>query len=252
MRKSTLIVALAAALVFIGTGCDTLVTLDKPNVSTEAVSTGATLRLTWTAITDAKSYKITTDDSIYTTTSTSFDVASPTSEIKVVAVNGNDESDPATIDCKVVETATFEVYGISDPDTTHRSAFGFNADGSMTSYSITQANYAAMDFYADDVNFTVMTLVNPGDQSWNAKGNATAVSASTVYDDCNLAPAPGTYDTQQSIENGGVYFLWLDRTNNSWDATDNYAKAKVVSIQGPLVTLKVGYQKIAGLRWLVN
>jgi len=252
IRKSTLIVALAAAMLFVGTSCDTLVTLDKPNVTTEAINAGGTLRLTWTAVTDAASYEITTDDSTFTTTTTSFDVETATGTIEVRAVNGSDKSDPATIDCEVVETLTFEVYGTSDPDTTHRSAFGFNADGTMTAYSITQANYAAMDFYTDDVNFTDITLVNPGDQGWNAKGNATAVATSTVYEDCTLAPPPGTYLTQQSLANGGVYYLWLDRTNNGWDATDNYAKAKVVSIQGPLVTMKVGYQKIAGLRWLAN
>jgi len=252
IRKSTLIVALAAAMLFVGTSCDTIVTLDKPNVTYVAINAGGTLRLSWTAVTDAESYEITTDDSTFTVTSTSFDVESPSANIEVRAVNGNDKSDPYTIDCEVVETLTFEVYGTSDPDTTHRSAFGFGADGSMTSYSITQTNYPAMDFYADDKNFTVMTLVNPGDQGWNAKGNAVAVATSVVYDDCTLAPPPGTYSTQQSIANDGVYYLWLDRTNNGWDATDNYAKAKVASIQGPLVTLKVGYQKIAGLRWLAN
>ena len=106
IRKSTLIVALAAALLFVGMGCDTVVTLDKPNVAYEAVNSGATLRLTWTAITDAKSYEITTDDSTYTTTSTSFDVTTPTGTIDVRAVNGNDQSDPAVIDCKVVETSS--------------------------------------------------------------------------------------------------------------------------------------------------
>lgn len=260
MRKSTLILALAAAVFFIGTACDTLVTLDKPTVSYEALSTdnGGTLRLTWTAITDAKSYKITTDDSIYTTTSTSFDVTSPTSEIKVVAVNGSDESDPATIDCKVVETSSIMLYGISDVDPTHPSGLAFTASGSASAMSLDDANKASLDFVCDDQQATVLPvgMINAGDYGWtqNAKVNALMDAGTTDYDAFSLAAATG-YTTQLATAANGVYALWLS-SSTSWTASDHFCKVKIVSVEqvgsAYKITLNAAYQKIGGLRWLMK
>lgn len=257
MRKNALIVALAAALILLGTGCDTLVTLNRPTVTAEAIGDGGTLRLSWTAITDAKSYEITTDDSIYTTTSTSFDVTSPTSEIKVVAVNGNDESDPATIDCKVVETSSIVLYGISDVDPTHPSGLAFTASGTASAMSLDDANKAALDFVCDDQNVTPVGLVNAGDYSWpqNAKFDAVLDAATTDLDAYTLAAARGNYITQLMIAANGVYALLLT-ASGSWSVNDHFAKAKIVSIEDvggtQKVTLNVAYQKIGGLRWLMK
>lgn len=257
MRKSTLVVALAAALILLGTGCDTLVTLDKPTVTYEAIGDGGTLRLSWTAITDAKSYEITTDDSVYTTTSTSFDVTAPTSEIKVVAVNGSDESDPATIDCKVVETSSIVLYGISDVDPTHPSGLAFTASGAASAMSLDDANKAALDFVCDDVNLTPVGLVNAGDYSWpqNAKLDAVLDAATTDFDGYTLAGARGSYTTQLGIAANGVYALLLT-ASGTWSVNDHFGKAKIVSIEDvsgtQKVTLNVAYQKIGGLRWLAK
>ncbi len=254
MMKSRLILALAAALVFVGSGCNSVVTLEQPTVTTEAISEGGGLRLAWTAVTDAKEYEITTDDSVFTTTSTSFDLTTPSAKVEVRAVSGSDKSDPAIIEAGIIETATVEIYGYSDPDTSHHSGLGFNSDGSVTTYSLAYLNQQSLDFFADDVDFPgSMYLVNPGDKGWNSKGNAVKDAGTTVYDDAKLADAPGTgYITQLAIVSGGVYYLWLDRTNNGWSSDDNFAKAKVLSIAAPLVTMQIGYQKIDGLRWLVK
>jgi hypothetical protein len=254
MRKNALLVIFAVALLFIGTGCDTVVTLEQPTVTTDAINDGGGLRLTWTAITDAKQYEITTDDSVYTTTSTSFDVSSASATVEVRAVNGSDKSDPATIDCGIVETPSIDVYGISESDTTLHTGFAFTSDGNIVTYSLAYVNLAGLDFYADDVAFPgSMYLINPGDKGWNAKGNAVKDAGTTVYDDAKLADAPGTgYITQLATVTGGVYYLWLDRTNNGWSSDDNFAKAKIISIAGPKVTMQVGYQKIDGLRWLAK
>jgi hypothetical protein len=230
------------------------VQLAKPCVTYEAIDLGARLRLTWTGIVDAKSYEITTDDSIFTTTSTSFDVTTPTGLIDVRAVNGSDKSDPATIDCGIVETASIDVYGISESDTTLHAGFAFTSDGNIVTYSLAYVNLAGLDFYADDVAFPgSMYLINPGDKGWNAKGNAVKDAGTTVYDDAKLADAPGTgYITQLAIVTGGVYYLWLDHTNHGWSSDDNFAKVRVILISGTLVTIQVGYQKVGGLRWLVD
>jgi hypothetical protein len=111
-----------------------------PVVVCEAINTGAALRLVWTAVVHAESYEIKTDDSTYTTTSLSFDVTVPTAIIEVRAVNGNKKSDPATIDCRVVQTASLELYGINDPDPNHPSGLAFTTDGSACALSLDDAN----------------------------------------------------------------------------------------------------------------
>ncbi|MBN2465338.1 hypothetical protein JXD38_06915 [candidate division WOR-3 bacterium] len=259
IRKSTLIVVLAAAMLFVGTSCDTLVTLDKPNVSTEAVSTGATLRLTWTAITDAKSYEITTDDSTHTTTSTSFDVSYPTGTIEVRAVNGSDKSDPAMIDCKVVETSSLVLYGITDADPNDPSGLAFTASGSATGLSLDDANKASIDFVCDDAQASVtpVGLINAGDYGWtqNNKVNTLMDAGTTDFDAFELAASTG-YTTQLTTGTNGVYAIWLS-SSTTWTTSDHFAKAKIISVEQPSgtyykVTLRLAYQTIGGLRWLVN
>jgi hypothetical protein len=257
IRKSTLLVALAAALMFVGTSCDTIVTLEKPNVSTEAVSSGATLRLTWTSVTDAKSYEITTDDSTFTTTSTSFDVSTPTATVDVRAVNGSDKSDPATIDCKVVETPSLVLYGKSDANASDPSGLAFTASGSASALSLDDANKAALDFVYDDIVISGGGMVNAGDYVWpqNAKINTLMDVGSTDFDAFNEA-APSGFTTQLLIQANAVYALWLS-SSTSWTTSDHYAKMKIISVEQPggsgsyyKVTLRVAYQKIGGLRWL--
>jgi hypothetical protein len=252
MRKSTLLVAFAAALLLIGTGCDTLVTLDKPNVTYEAINGGAALRLEWTAVTDAESYKISYNGMDTTITGTSIDIGEPTDEIQVRAVNGNDESDPATIDCGLVETASLTLYDRSDPEPTHPSGLAFKSDGKALALSLDDANKADLDFVVD----SMVGLYNAGNYGWaqNSKGNALQDAAVTVFEDATFAPAAGNYWTGQAIAGNAVYYLWLDPTNNNWDDGDHYAKMKVQSWESSTKTLVVmlAYQPIGGLRWLVD
>lgn len=260
MRKNALLVAFVAALLFIGTGCDTIVTLDKPTVSKAALETdkGGTLRLTWTAVTDAQSYEITTDDSVYTTTSTSFDVTTPSATVEVRAVNGNDKSDPAIIDCKVVETSSIVLYGISDVDPTHPSGLAFTASGSASAMSLDDANKASLDFVCDDQQATVLPvgLINAGDYSWpqNAKVNTLMDAGVTDFDAFTLAAATG-YTSQLATAANGVYAVWLS-SSATWTANDHFAKVKIVTIEdvggAKKVTLNVAYQPIGGLRWLAK
>jgi hypothetical protein len=252
MKRMTWLLALAAVVVLVGTGCDQIASLDKPTVVYAAIDNGAALRLTWTAVLDASGYEIKAGDSTWTTTSTSFDVDVPAATVEVRATNGDTKSDPYTIDCGLVETATLAVYGISDVNPDHPSGIGFNADGNAIAYSLVSGNYAALDFYMEDVQLP-MSIVNSGDKGWNAKGNAALEATTTNYDDLMIAGAPNTgYSTQQEIASGGLYSLWLDPTNNGWDVGDHFAKAKVISVTGVMVTWKIGYQPVAGLRWLVN
>lgn len=256
MKTNTWVLALAAAMLFVGVGCDTLVTLDAPTVTATAIDPGTILRLQWTAVADAESYEITTDDSVYTTTGTSFDVESPTKTIEVRAVAGDDESDPATVNCKVVETASLILYGIEGSGADQPSGLAFTAEGAATALSLDDANKAAIDYVCDDRNITPLGFSNAGDWQWpqNAKVNTGKDAGTTDYDALDEAAASG-YSTQFGIENNGLYALWLSNST-TWTANDHFAKAKVVSVEEvggvQKVTLKIGYQKIGGLRWLMN
>jgi hypothetical protein len=261
MKGSTLTVALAATLILIGAGCTSVVTLEKPNVSAAALNTdnGGTLRLTWTAVTDAKSYEITTDDSTFTTTSTSFDVTTPTGTIDVRAVSGSDKSDPAVIDCKVVQTSSLVLYGKSDASGNDPSGLSFTSSGTATGLSLDDANKPSIDFVCDDeqASVTPVGLINAGDYSWpgNTKANALMDAGTTDFNDFRLAASTG-YTSQLKTDNNGVYILWLS-TSNTWTANDHFCKIKIISVEQPTgtyykVTLQAAYQTIGGLRWLVQ
>ena len=260
IRKSTLLVALAVALVFVGTSCDTIVTLEKPNVSAAALDTdnGGTLRLTWTAVADAKSYEITTDDSVYTTTATSFDVSTPSKTIDVKAVSGSDKSDPAVIDCQVVTTSSLLLYSISDASGNDPSGLSFTSGGTATGLSLDAANKPSIDFVCDDqqASVTPVGLINAGDYNWtppSAKKNALMDAGTTDFDAFREAASTG-YTSQLKTDNNGVYILWLS-TSNTWTASDHFCKVKILSVDQISgyykVTLQAAYQKIGGLRWLL-
>ena len=253
MRKNALLVAFAAALLLIGAGCDTVVTLEKPSVTYEAINSGAELRLTWTAVTDAKEYEITTDDSVFTTTASPFDVKSTTGTIEVRAVNGSDKSDPFTLDLTAKLTASITVYGKSDTAASHPSGIGFNTDGTALAVSLTN-QASQVEFVMDDVSFApAMYLFGPTGYTppVNTWGNAVQLST-TAFDSLTVAPASGNYDLYLQIAQNATYAAWLDHNDDGLiDATDHFAKLKIESINGAVVTVKLAYQKIGGLRWLM-
>ena len=231
--------------------------LTKPVVTHEAISTGAALRLSWFAVTNAKSYEVKTDDSIYTTTSTSFDVTYPTGTVEVRAVNGNRKSDPATIDCRTVETSSLVLYGISDVSPGDPSGLAFTASGSASALSLDDANKASIDFVCDDQQARVLPVgfINAGDYCWpqNSKINALVDAGTTDYDAFDFAPSNG-YTTQLRTQANGVYALWLS-SSGTWTTNDHFCKAKIISVEQPSgtyykVTLRTGYQLIGGLRWV--
>lgn len=251
MRKSTLIAALAAVAIM-GIGCNTIVTLEKPNVTYEAINSGAELRLTWGDVTDAKSYKVTTDDSVFSNATSPFDVKTPTTTIEVRAVNGSDESDPYVLDLTAKQTPSITVYGKSDVDPAHPSGVGFNTDGTAIPVSLTN-QASQVEFVMDDVTYPLqMWLISPNAYTppYNTWGNA-AQEAGAEFDAVSIAPGTGNYSTQTQLAVNGTYAAWLDHNDDGVvDATDHFAKLKVESINGAVVTLKLAYQKVGGLRWL--
>jgi hypothetical protein len=228
--------------------------LARPNVSYDVIDVGGKLRLYWSAVPYAIEYEVDADETTFTTRALSFDVQSPAKLVKVYAVAGNVKSDPATIDCGVVETSSLVLYGISDPDPNHTPGLAFSSNGSASALTLDDANKTSLDFVCDDSNVTPVGLVNAGDYGWyqNSKVNTLMDAGTTDYDAFGEAAASG-YTTQLGIRADGVYAMWLSRSQ-SWTTSDHFCKTKIISIEDvggvQKVTLKVGYQLIGGLRWV--
>jgi hypothetical protein len=151
------------------------------------------------------------------------------------------------------------LYGISDANANDPSGLSFTASGSASALSLADANKAAIDFVCDDqqASVTPVGLINAGDYSWtqNTKLNTLMDAGTTDFDAFELAASTG-YTTQLTTGTNGVYAIWLS-SSATWTTSDHFAKAKIISVEQPSgtyykVTLRLAYQKIGGLRWLVN
>lgn len=248
------ILPVLGALLILIVSCQPPVTPGTPSVEYEATETGANLRLTWTAVTDAQGYYVYLDGVKNTVTTLSYDVTTPTKLIEVTAYNGSEESGAWSLNTSVVETENLMVYTTAEA-TQANHAFYFTSSGSALAIPLTQAT--DIDFVVDTSGtVTNVQLRSPDSYTphYNDKDNAAALASTTVLDSLKSAPAPGVYNTVQPISGDAVYSLWIDPTNNGWSKDDDhFAKAKVVgSIVDNKVTLTLGYQKIPGLRWLIS
>jgi hypothetical protein len=253
-----LTLALAAILVMIG--CDGEVTLDTPDVDYTVTDQGATLSLSWVEIADADGYYIYADavviDTLEDPATTTYDATVPAAEYAVSAYAGEDESGLATIDCEPVVTNDLDIYGLSDPDTLHPSGLSFTSSGSATAISVQSANYSALDYIFDDLNFTPMTLASPNAYSpvYNDEKNMSVEAAGiTDFDELDIADAPGSYSTQTALSGNAVYSFFMDQDDDNWDTdSDYFGKIYIASITGTHAVITVAYQPITGLRWCVT
>lgn len=232
---------------------------NTPNVTatalTDETNDGMVLRLEWTAVEDADGYKIYVDGSeVADITETSYDIDTPCKIIEVTAYNSAGESTPATIDLTPVKSEQVDVWGRSDPDPDHPSGFGFSSDGNAVTYAIGDAdNYPYIDFYIDDVAFDEPNLVSPYDDNSvvnNSKGNVLAEGSASD----NAAPSTGSYYSRLPLEQNGVYWLWLDPTNDGLTTDDHFVKMYVTGYDQSTgrFTFKFYYQKQGGLKWVVE
>lgn len=252
MRKTAFVLGIALVAVFMTTGCDDLITdLTTPNVTFVAINDGAQLRLTWAPVTDAEGYKVEVDDSTYTITATTYDVAGPAKSISVLAYSGTSESNKWSKNLIAIITTTLDAYGKSDPDPSHPSGIGFDVDGNCLSYNLEAVNHPKLDFVMDDTQDGDMLFSSPNRYSppFNDKDNAVAEASGTDFD--AATSAAGDFYTVKACVSGAVYYIWLDPSANGWDATeDHFGKVKVLSIQGTKVTMKLALQTVPGLLWV--
>ncbi|MEO0108355.1 MAG: hypothetical protein ABIK62_04200 [candidate division WOR-3 bacterium] len=257
-----LLLALLPALLIIFFACPPVTELGTPqNVTKQALESdnGGTLKISWDAVTDAEGYEIyfdgsTTADTTVTTTSVS--ISTPCKKIEIAAYKGSTKGEKATVDVAPVVTQSVTVYYISDPTNTSH-AIKFSADGAC----IATVLGSDIEFVLDDTTTDNNGNRVPGFWSpdmyatpYNGHDNGAGASLGSNFNTVTAAPNPttGDYLTRRAIVEGGVYPLWIDPTANNWSSDDHFAKALVQSISGTTITLKVAYQKVGGLRWLVT
>jgi hypothetical protein len=250
-----LIPVLGALLILI-VACQPPVSLEKPNVSATALTGGDTLRLSWTAVASATGYNVyydghtTKDTSI---TGTQIDIGTPRSKIEVSAYNGSEESDKALTDLLAKVTTGLTAYAMSDPSPLN--SFGFNASDGVCSVidDTTAANNSKIDYLFEDRSpAPSLSLYSPNEYTtpYNSKIDVSVLSG-TDFDALKHAPGPGTYNTKTAISQNSVYALWMG-TSTTWSATDHFAKIKIETVSGTMITFRVAYQKTPGLRWFVS
>lgn len=242
---------LAGALILL-VSCQPVVNLEKPKLTLTVKDEGATLEVSWDAVTDAEGYKVYFDGSATadtTLTATKIAITDAKKSIKVEAYNGSETND-STVSTTAVTTSSVTVYGMNDPNQ-YFCAFGFGSDGSALALNCTlTTDYPKIDYVMEDRNSVPMSFWSPNEYTTppiNAKING-SLESGTDFDGCRYAPTTGTYTTKTQIVQNSVYALWMG-TTTQWQATDHFAKAKVVGVSGETVTLKLAYQPIGGLRW---
>lgn len=237
--------------------------LEVPDVSYEVELYGGTLRIEWDGVEYADGYIIYRDGVVEDTLdlySGPYYADIPAKKYGVSAFSTiYGETAPCEIHCEPVTSINVEVWGSTDPDTSHHAGYGFDASGAVVTYSISnQNNWPDIDHWICSDYYPTMYFVSP-DQDFltvgpfNSEENFTANSGGTVFDDFDIALPPMNYYNLCEITSGSVYFLWIDPNANGWDNTvDHYAKIKVVGVEGLKVTLIIAFQPIPGLRWLVT
>ncbi len=190
---------------------------------------------------------------------TYYNAYEPAGQIDVYALYGSSLSEPRSLGFAAVETPYLDVWSSNDPSPDHPSGFGFNAEGTASSYGLSDPdNWSHLDYWIYG-GYGYPMLVSPSDHvpPFNDEWNF-AAEESANYDDFMTASPPGmgVYSTQRELHLNSLYSLWMDPDGLGYTEDDHFAKLHVTSIEeyGGIykVTLKLAYQKTTGLRWLVT
>jgi len=246
--------AMLGALLLLVISCTKTATLEPPTVSYTPIDDGTKLHLTWLAVTNAIEYHVYVDGvkSVVLSGTYSFDVTGPAKLIEVSAVAASTEGDKWRLTTAVQKTTNLTVYTPADPQQVNH-AFYFDTAGAAVAIPLSRPS--DIDFVLDtSQTASSIQLRSPDSCSpqYNTESNSSADAGGTSFPDLKIAPAPGVYSKVRTISLDSVYSLWLDPGANGWSADDHVGKIKVEAISGTAVTFTVGYQKIAGLRWLMS
>jgi len=253
-RRIKYLTAMLGVLLLLVISCTEPATLDPPTVSCVPIDDGTTLHLTWLAVANATEYHVYVDGvkSVLPSGTYSFDVTGPAKLIEVSAVAVSAEGDRWSLSTAVQKTMNLTVYTPIDLQQINH-AFYFDTTGAAVAIPLSRPS--DIDFTLDtsqtvtDIELRSPDSCNP---QYNTKSNSSADAGVANFADLEIAPAPGVYSKVRPISLDSVYSLWLDPGANGWSSDDHVAKIKVETISGTAVTFTVGYQKIAGLRWLMS
>jgi hypothetical protein len=153
-----------------------------------------------------------------------------------------------------VVTTTLTLYGLSDQ--TRPNGFAVSSTD-WTARGVTYAERAgaAVWFVVKDVGEELF-LVSPStilpEGEWGVRENY-SVAVAEDFDD--LSHCPGHTEAVWSLTTelvvGRTYALWHG-TFGTWSVTDDFAKVKVLAINGNEVTLKLAVSPFPGLRWVIT
>ena len=245
-----LLPVLPIAIALLISGCDNGTPSGAPSVTYEVKGTGDTLLLSWTELSGVDGYYVYADgEKNDMKKATSAYVLSPAKVIEVCGYNGDKDGTKWRKDFSPTITTTITVY--ADSIVGHKNAFGFNTSGdAITYFTGNTADRSNIDFSVEDLAAGI-SFVSPHQGGYNGTKWCGSYEELTGDFDYDQAAVPGSCVTPKLLINGAVYSLYLDRDNDNWDTdNDHFGKAKVLSISGTEVQLKVAYQTEAGLRWL--
>jgi len=220
---------------------------------------GGGIRVTWSAPSDGSTpdeYVVSVDgvDQVAVTTLEDY-VYTPGAEIVVKAVFGADEYEANAIDIGAVATSSIDIWSVNDPDPNHPSGLGFGSNGAAGTYAVsTESNWPEIDFYiasGPKIASPADHLPTPLNDEENAVSSETGTFATL---DIVAATGQNLYLTSRDLTTNGLYGLWIDPNANGYDASDNFGKLVVNSIDAGTykVNLSVAYQTEPGLRWVVE
>jgi len=156
--KKLLFISISALLILAFVGCDNSTSDIDPahNLTIAASSDGTDVVLEWTASSDADidGYIVKFNGTALTAdpiTDLTYTHNNPTAtgSYEVVAIKGDTESDPVSASTAPTASATSgTIYYEGDVSASHPSGFGWNTDGSGSTYSLS-ADHADLDIYMD-------------------------------------------------------------------------------------------------------
>ena len=266
MRKRIGLIIGAGALAMVLAACGTTEpteALPAPTVNFSVEDNGASVLLTWDAVSGAAGYKVECDGTTIATLADSVTTykidgtQNVCKKVKVYAVDKDDNpGDTETLDFSM-DSVRLTVYATSDTVSTDPSWVKIDFTN-FTVNAITQGN---VDPTLDNVGYFVYEEVGGNryfsDASNTSVGQAREEIGFTDNTTDVLAPPSGisAYGTTSETVNAGDRFIfWSDDVNSgtygSIDSEDNLGVIKVNSVDGYAADITVYIQKIGGLRWV--
>lgn len=256
------------------------------NLQFRVIGDGSAIELTWDppASVTPKEYLVSVDSvDQMPVTVPMYDVMEPAVLIEVYAVYAQGRSEPRTLHFGAMETAELvlwatewysrapcsrtrivpglleqkkgerfevEVRPTDHPHPDDPSGFGFDSEGTAVAYDLSDTTtWPEVDYYVVDFGGADLAIANPEvhEPPLNMKVNGITDPIKIDYDDLVMVPNDGYYNYADEIVVGGVYALWTE----VYGPDDHCVKIQITQMEGIQLTLKLAYQPVEGLRWVI-